>query len=124
VVSHDEIGRLLAASDVVAVPSVRFDAGNVDGLPNVLLEAMACGSAVVATTAGGIPDTVRDGETGLLVPERDPEALARTIDTLLAASDRRRALGAAARLEAERRFSWARVAERFEAAYDAAARRT
>lgn len=117
---HDRVPALLSAADVVAVPSVRDEAGNVDGLPNVAMEALASAAPVVATTAGGLGDVVRHGETGLIVPERDPTELAQALSALLSNPDRRRALGAAARRDVERRFGWDRVAERLEAIYDAA----
>jgi glycosyltransferase involved in cell wall biosynthesis len=120
---HDRVPALLAAADVVAVPSVRDEAGNVDGLPNVAMEALASAAAVVATAAGGLGEVLRNGETGLIVPERDPAALAEALGALLADPARRRALGAAARRDVEARFGWDRVAERFEAIYDAAAAR-
>ena len=116
-----EIARLVAAADVVAVPSIRDDAGNVDGLPNFALEALASGTPVVATTAGGLPQVIADGRTGRLVPERDAAALAVAIEEVLASPDRGRAMGAAARARVAAAFGWTRVAERFEAAYDRAA---
>jgi glycosyltransferase involved in cell wall biosynthesis len=123
VVPHDQVARCLAAADVVVVPSVRDDEGNVDGLPNVVLEALASGAPLVATPAGGIAAVVREGVTGHLVAERDPEALAAALARLLASPAARAAMGRAARADMEARFGWARVAERFEAAYDAAAAR-
>lgn len=119
---QDEVGRLAAAADVVAVPSVHDEAGNVDGLPNVALEALATATPVVATTAGGLPQVIEDGVTGRLVPERDAGALAAAIGELLADRERARALGAAARARMRREFGWARVAERLEAIYDRAGR--
>ena len=118
---HDRIAAAMAAADVVAVPSVRDDAGNVDGLPNVVLEALATATPVVATPAGGIAAVIDDGVDGRLVPERDSVALADAIASLLDAPDRARALGLAARDRVERHHGWAHVAERFEAAYDTAA---
>jgi phosphatidyl-myo-inositol dimannoside synthase len=118
--SQDEIARLVAAADVVAVPSVHDEAGNVDGLPNLALEALASATPVVATRAGGLPQAIADGVTGRLVAERDAGALAEAISGLLRAPDQARALGQAARDDVARRFGWARVAERLEAAYDLA----
>ena len=86
-VSHDDVAGWLAAADVVAVPSVRDDAGNVDGLPNVLLEALASGTPVVATGLEGIGAAVVHERTGLLVEERDPAGLAAAIERLLDTPD-------------------------------------
>lgn len=120
-VPHDEMAGALAAADIVAVPSVRDDEGNVDGLPNVVLEALASGTPVVATSAGGIGSVVLDGQTGLLVPERDSAALAAALAGLLASPDERARLGAAGRASMLARGSWAAVAARYEAVYHAAA---
>ena len=118
------MAELLAAADVVAVPSVRDDAGNVDGLPNVLLEALASGTPVVATAAGGMGAVAIDGETARVVPERSPEPLAAAIDELLRRPEYGAQLGRQARSEMRRTRSWARVAERFEQAYARAAERS
>ena len=121
--SQDQIARLAAAADVIAIPSVRDDAGNVDGLPNFALEALASATPVVATTAGGLPQAITDDVTGRLVPERDVRALSQAILALIRDRERARALGAAARRHVEHAFGWARVAERLEQVYDAAATR-
>jgi phosphatidylinositol alpha-1,6-mannosyltransferase len=115
---QDRIGRLSAAADVIAVPSIRDEAGNVDGLPNFALEALASATPVVASTAGGLPQAIVDGVTGRLVPERDAAALAAAISELLGQPETARRMGAAARDAVTRNFGWARVAERFEAAYN------
>ena len=115
--TQDEVARHLAAADVAVVPSVRDDAGNVDGLPNVVMEALASGTPLVTTAAGGIGAVVEDGRTALVVPERDPEALASAIGRLLAGPQLRQAIGAAGRDLAAARFGWAAAAERFEEAY-------
>lgn len=113
--------RALAAADVVVVPSVVDRAGNVDGLPNTLLEAMAAGRAIVASRVAGIPDVIADGENGLLVPPGDVAAL-RAALTRLAADDALRArLGSAARARAVKRHGWDRTARRFEECYAEAA---
>ena len=123
-VSHADLPALYAAADVVAVPSVHGPGGNVDGLPNVFLEGLASGTAVVATRVGGIPDIGRDGDTVALVEEGDIEALGTTIGALLRDDARRAALGAAARADALARLDWDRVAARFEQLYEAVCRRS
>ena len=114
---HQELPDLYAAADVIAVPSVHGPGGNVDGLPNVFLEALASGTAVVASRVGGIPDIGRDGETVALVAEGNVAALAAAIADLLEDDARRAALGRAARADAEARLDWDRVAARFEELY-------
>lgn len=106
-----------AAADVVAVPSVVGPGGNVDGLPNVLLEAMACGAPLVASRVAGIPDVVRDDVEGVLVEPGDADALATELAALLDGPERRQRLGAAARRRVEEELSWERIAARFEELY-------
>jgi len=115
------VARGLAAADVAVVPSVRDDAGNVDGLPNVVMESLASGTPLVATPAGGIGSVVADGVTGLVVPERDVAGLAAAIDRLLTDRALAARLGDSARRWAVAEGSWSRAAERFEGAYDRAA---
>lgn len=81
------------------------------------LEAMACGRPVIGADVGGISFTVNDGETGFLVPPRDPEALADRLQQFMANPDLRRQMGAAARTRVEAEFSWQRVADRTDALY-------
>jgi colanic acid/amylovoran biosynthesis glycosyltransferase len=82
---------------ILAVPSVTASTGDRDGLPMVLLEAMALGTTCVATSVTGIPEAVRHEETGLLVPERQPEALAAALKRLLTDVDLRVEMACAAR---------------------------
>ncbi|HEY2433691.1 MAG TPA: glycosyltransferase family 4 protein [Vicinamibacterales bacterium] len=119
-VTQDEVADWFAAADVAVVPSVRDDSGNVDGLPNTVLEALASATPVVATSAGGIGSVVEDGDTGVVVPERDPASLARAITGLLADRVGGVRLGAQARVRVTARFGWSAAAERFESAYDRA----
>ena len=81
------------------------------------LEAMACGRPVVATAVGGLVDSVVDGETGVLVPPRDPAALGRAVAALLADEPRRAAYGAAGVRRARGRYQWSRVVADTEAVY-------
>ncbi len=93
-----DIPRVMKALDLLVLPSVG------EGCPNVLLEAMAAGVPVVATRVGGVPELVRHGETGFLVPPRDPQALAQGILYLLDHRDAAHAMAVRARawVESER----------------------
>jgi glycosyltransferase involved in cell wall biosynthesis len=117
---QDRVGEFFAAADIICAPSIRDDRGNVDGLPNVVLEAMASRTPLVTTAAGGIGAVIESGRTGLIVPERDSGAIAGAIRELLDDPGRAREIGDAARREVDRRFGWDRAAARFEAAYDRA----
>lgn len=118
--SQDAVARFAAAADVIAVPSIRDDAGNVDGLPNFALEALASATPVVATVAGGLPQAITDGENGRLVPERDAVALAASMSGVLASPERAREMGARARTRVMRDHSWNTTAQRMAAAYERA----
>ena len=118
--TQDRVGEYFAAADMICAPSIRDDSGNVDGLPNVVLEAMASGTPLITTAAGGIGSVIEHGRTGLLVPERDAAALAAALQELLSNADKAAELGHAARAEVEKSFGWERVAARFDAAYDQA----
>jgi glycosyltransferase involved in cell wall biosynthesis len=96
---RSDVPELLSVVSVSVLPSLS------EGLSNVVLEAMAAGVSVVATSVGGTPEMVDDGVTGLLVPPRDAGALADAIASLLADSDLRRAIGEAGRRRVEERFS-------------------
>ncbi len=93
-----DVFALMRAADVVALPSRH------EGHPLALLEALALGRPVLATRVGGVPEIVREGETGLLVPPGDPEALAEGLDRLRADAGLRGRLGAAAARDARSRF--------------------
>jgi colanic acid/amylovoran biosynthesis glycosyltransferase len=87
----------VATADIFVLPSVVMRNGKMEGLPVVIMEAMAAGTPVVATGISGIPELVEDDVTGLLVPERDAPALARAMIRLAGDPDLRRQLAAAAR---------------------------
>jgi glycosyltransferase involved in cell wall biosynthesis len=110
-VPHDELQRLYGRAAVVACPSRR------EGFGVACLEAMAHGRPVVATSVGGLRDLVVDGETGLVVPPRDADALRSALERLLGDVELRRRLGAAGRERARERFSWDAVTDRTVAAY-------
>jgi len=118
---RDSMAAALAAADVAVVPSVVDRAGNVDGLPNALLEALSAGRPVVATRVAGIPDVVEDGIHGLLVPEKDPGALAAALERLVREPETRARLGDAARRRAVSSLTWEAAAAAFEDCYAQAA---
>jgi sugar transferase (PEP-CTERM/EpsH1 system associated) len=94
-----DLAEALAAIDVFVLPSL------MEGHPLAVLEAMAAGKPVVATRVGGNPAAVEDGVTGLLVPPRDPGALARAITTIARDPERARRMGREGRRRVEERFS-------------------
>lgn len=98
------VKQLVRGAAVFAAPCVVGTDGNRDGLPTVLLEAMALGTPCVATPVTGIPEVVVDGVTGLLVPERDPAALADALDRLLGDPALRTRLASQGRTLVEQRF--------------------
>ena len=108
--------RLLAlaycAADVFVIPSLQ------DNLPNTVLEALACGTPVLAFEAGGIPDMVRPGSTGVLVPAGQPDALRDALITLLDNADTRAALGQQARKVALAEYTLERQAHAYAALYE------
>jgi glycosyltransferase involved in cell wall biosynthesis len=110
-VPHEELQQLYARAAVVACPSRR------EGFGVACLEAMAHGRPVVATGVGGLRDLVVDGETGLVVPTRDPVALRAALDRLLGDPGLRRRLGSGGRERAQEHFSWDVVTEATVAAY-------
>ena len=95
------------------MPSVIDSDGDRDGLPNVVLEAMACGVAVIGSDVTAIPTAIEHRETGLLVDPRDVFGLANAINELAKDPDLRAALGAHARLHAQARFGLATCTDRF-----------
>lgn len=119
-VLRDTLPDLYRAADLFVLPAVHDSKGNVDGLPNVILEAMASGLPVVASGISGIALAVEDGLTGLLVPERDPAALAGALRKLLADRELARGMGERGRRKAETELTWDAVASRYREGYVAA----
>jgi len=109
-VGHDRLPLYYNAADVCVVPSYY------ESFCLVALEAMACGTPVVASRVGGLSVTVRDGETGYLVSHQAPQPFAERVATLLADEDLRHSFGKTAS-EAASGFGWGNVAEAIEAIY-------
>ncbi|PRY11417.1 glycosyltransferase [Kineococcus rhizosphaerae] len=115
---HAAVLRRVASAAVLCLPSTTGPTGDEEGLGQVLLEAGALGRPVVATRHGGIPSAVVDGTTGLLVPERDPRALAAALRRVLDDDGLARSLGAAAAQHVRTRFDVHRQTARLEELLD------
>lgn len=107
-----DVPELLRAFDIFVFPTLK------EGFPNALLEAMACGCAIVASDFPGNLEMIRDDDNALVAPVGDACALERQIDRLLADASLRRRLGCKARADAEQRFSVQRNVERTAALYE------
>jgi glycosyltransferase involved in cell wall biosynthesis len=108
---RSDISDLLSASDFFVLPSLA------EGLPLSMLEAMAQALPVVATPVGGIPEVITDGLNGRLVPVNQPETLAKVLAELIRDPALRRSLGSTALRHVQDRFSFERMAQRYEALY-------
>lgn len=117
---HDRVAEVLAAADVVVVPSVVDGRGRVDATTSTAPEALAAGRPLIATSVGGIPEVVHDGENGLLVPQKDPVALAAAIERLRADSELRERLSRRAREFAVERLSWGATIDALERTFESA----
>jgi len=106
------VPRILGALDLFVLPSSN------EGLPRVILEAMAASVPVVATNVGGNPELVIAGQTGILVPPQDPDALAAAVERVLCAPETAREMGRAGRLIVEQHFSLRAAAMGVERVFD------
>lgn len=102
---HKEMFLWLKAADLFVLPTYY------EGLPNAILEAMACGLPVISTRVGGIPEAVIDGESGILINSKDEDALRSAIEFLLNSNGLAMEMGRNGRAIIERKFSWQRNAE-------------
>jgi glycosyltransferase involved in cell wall biosynthesis len=105
-----EVSRLMAEADAMVLPSVVTASGKMEGIPVALMEALATELPAVATAISGVPELIRDGETGLLVPERDPAAIADAVLRLSASPDLGERLARNGRALVEREFDLRRNA--------------
>jgi glycosyltransferase involved in cell wall biosynthesis len=115
---HEELMERMRTAAMVVLPSIETSDGFMDGIPNILIESLALAVPVVSSRLSGIPELVVDGETGLLVEEKDRTALAGAVETLLRDPARGTALGRAGRARVETMFdldrNTAALVERFE----------
>lgn len=120
--SDDEVIELYRRATVTVLPSVYDDMyGSHTDVPELfglaLVESMACGTPVICTNVGGMPEIVEDGETGFIVPPNNPQALRHALMTLLADPERAARMGMAARDHVLQHFTWDAVARRCLFAY-------
>jgi glycosyltransferase involved in cell wall biosynthesis len=111
---HDHLWSYYKGALLLAMPS-RLP----EGLGLVFLESMACGRPVIGSRAGGVPEVILEGETGLMIEHNDPEELATALRVLVANVDQREAMGKRARQIVGERFRWRRVAQDFLEVYAA-----
>lgn len=114
--SQPDLQRLFAGSHIFLHPS-ETAGGDVEGVPNAMLEAMASGLPVVATRHGGIPEVINDGVNGLLCAERDENGLAQALDRLAADADFYAKISAQATATIREQFSFDRQIGRIEEIY-------
>lgn len=112
--SHHDVRDHLRQTDLFLAPSLTAASGDEEGIPVVLMEAMASALPVVSTDHAGIPELVRSGDNGVLVPENDERALVTALSELADDPDRRRQLGEAARRTVRNDFDSARLARDLE----------
>ena len=110
-VDHDRLPLYYSAADLFVMPA-REDPPDVEGFGLVFLEANACGTPVIGARSGGIPDAVRDGETGLLVPPDAPDAFTEAALRVLTDPDLAQTLGQQGRHRAVHEASWDHIADR------------
>lgn len=110
-IPHHLVARYLQSADFFVLPSY------MEGMPNAMLEAMACGLPPLVTSVGGIPEVVRDEHNGLIVPKKDADALYVKLMFLFENNEISAQLSKAARHSIEKRFSWSAHAESLEALY-------
>ncbi len=111
-VSHQELPHFYSMADLVVLPS------SYEASPKVILEAASCEKPVVASNIGGIPEYVKHGETGILVPPRNPEKLSEAILELLTDPKKSRTMGKKGRKRVLDNFSWKLAAEKIHEAYE------
>lgn len=114
---QQDVGRFLSAVDIFVLPS------DCEPFGLIVIEAMARGIPVVATNAGGVPELIKHGETGLLVPPQNPDAIAAAVNFLLADPMRRMQIGESGRLAVRKMFDKKRMLNEYEALYERVAKK-
>lgn len=111
-VSDQELTELYLSSDIVIVPSIISEYGDTEGMPVVILEAMAAGTPIIASNVSGIPDAVKDGVNGFLVEQKNAKQLAEKILYLIEHPEVRERMGKEGRKMVEEKFTWEKIAKK------------
>ncbi|MGK7878189.1 MAG: glycosyltransferase family 4 protein [Xenococcaceae cyanobacterium] len=119
-VTKEKLAQEYADSDIFVLPAIVDSKGDTEGLGIVMIEALAHAKPVVATAVGGIPDVILSGTTGLLVPEKNPSALAQAILTFLRDPKVAAEMGRKGLSDIQERFNWARIVPLWEKVFIAA----
>ncbi|MBV9389785.1 MAG: glycosyltransferase family 4 protein [Chroococcidiopsidaceae cyanobacterium CP_BM_ER_R8_30] len=119
-VSKEELAVEYARCDIFVLPAIVDSKGDTEGLGIVMIEALAHQKPVIASAVGGIVDVIQSGLTGLLVPQKNPEALAQAILTLLADPNRAAQMGRNGLQDVQTRFSWSRIVPMWQNVFSAA----
>ncbi len=112
-VSEKELIEQYIMADFVVVPSIEAESGDTEGMPTVIAEAFASGNPVIGTEVGGIPDVVKQGENGYVVPQKDAGAIAKRMRQLISEPELRQDLEEGA-LDSAERLDWERCAETYK----------
>jgi glycosyltransferase involved in cell wall biosynthesis len=110
--TRNDIPRLLSVLDIFVLCSLS------EGLPLTILEAMAAGKPIVATDVGGIPEIIKDGIDGIIIPSDDSDRLAEAISELLRDKRKRHEMGAKARMKFEEKFTIQTMVKSYEELYE------
>ena len=116
-VSRTDVPAYFHLCDIFTLPAIFDPKGNVDGCPNVILEAMACGKPVVASGISGIPVVVKDNETGILVEEKNVTQLVQALVALLTDKPKRKQFGRAGQQRILNELTWDKVIEQIKDVY-------
>ena len=117
-ITDDELLKLYNSSDLFVLPSIIDSQGNTEGLGVVLIEAMACGLPVIGSNIGGIPDIIRDRETGLLVPQKDIHQLSIAMKELIENKDLMEKIANNGYQMVKNKFSWEKIARDYIDCYE------
>ncbi len=116
-VPQEKLSEIYSSASLFVLPSIVNNQGETEGLGVVLLEAMACGLPVIGSNVGGIPDIIKDGETGLLARQKEPESLTEKITMLFSDKNLRRRLVENGYRIVKENFLWDTIAEKFIGLY-------